>query len=225
MSANTKAKLYYSNGSCGAASFIAASYSGLLSKLDTEQVNIQGDHKTASGEDFYKINYKGNVPALVLPNGVLLNEGAAILQWIADQPESEGKLAPANGTIARYQLQNVLNFLSSELHGTAYGTFFKNRGKSVPDEIKQSWHDVLNAKLNLVSKHLLNNGEKQYLIEGRFSVADSYLYIILSWTPYLNLSLDPYPVLKAYFEHIKSLPFVKTAHDQMNAASAAAKKD
>ena len=53
-------------------------------KLETEEVSIR-THKTASGADFYAINPKGNVPALVLADGTLLNEGAASLQWIADQ--------------------------------------------------------------------------------------------------------------------------------------------
>ena len=75
-------KLYYTTTSCGAASFIAAVAAGV--HIDTEQADIRA-HKTASGADFYAINPKGNVPALVLDDNTLLNEGAAVLQWIADQ--------------------------------------------------------------------------------------------------------------------------------------------
>lgn len=75
-------KLYYTSTSCGAASFIAAVAAGI--HIDAEVVDI-GTHKTASGEDYYKINPKGNVPCLVLDDGTVLNEGAAVLQWIADQ--------------------------------------------------------------------------------------------------------------------------------------------
>jgi glutathione S-transferase len=48
------------------------------------QVDIK-THTTASGADFYAFNPKGNVPVLVLDDGTMLNEGAAVLQWIADQ--------------------------------------------------------------------------------------------------------------------------------------------
>ena len=75
-------KLYYTTSSCGAASFIAAVAAGV--HIDTEQVDIR-THVTTSGADFYKINPKGNVPALILDDGTLLNEGAAVLQFIADQ--------------------------------------------------------------------------------------------------------------------------------------------
>jgi glutathione S-transferase len=75
-------KLYYTPTSCGAASFIAAHIAGV--QLDVEQVDLR-THTTSSGADFYKINVKGNVPALVLEDGTVLNEGAAVLQYIADQ--------------------------------------------------------------------------------------------------------------------------------------------
>ncbi len=56
-------KLYYTPTSCGAASFIAAYTAGL--SFEAEQVDLRA-HRTASGLDFYAINPKGNVPALVL---------------------------------------------------------------------------------------------------------------------------------------------------------------
>ena len=75
-------KLYYTPTSCGAASFIAAHTAGVA--LECETVDLRA-HKTASGADFYAINPKGNVPGLVLDDGTVLNEGSAVLQWIADQ--------------------------------------------------------------------------------------------------------------------------------------------
>ena len=74
-------KLYYTPVSCGAASFIAAFTAGL--NLQTEQVNLK-DHVTSSGQNFFEVNPKGNVPALVLDDVTLLNEGASVLQFIAD---------------------------------------------------------------------------------------------------------------------------------------------
>ena len=75
-------KLYYTSTSCGAASFIAAVAAGI--HIEVEQVDIRA-HTTSSGADYYAINPKGNVPALVTNDGTLLNEGAAVLQYIADQ--------------------------------------------------------------------------------------------------------------------------------------------
>ena len=74
-------KLYYTPTSCGASNFIAAFYAEV--SIEAETVDLR-THTTASGVDFYTINPKGNVPALVLDDGTLLNENAATLQAIAD---------------------------------------------------------------------------------------------------------------------------------------------
>ena len=84
-------KLYYTPTSCGAASFIAAVAAGLV--IDVEQVDLK-THKTAAGEDYYAINAKGNVPALVTNDGIVLNEGAAVLQYIADQVRYDSLKCP-----------------------------------------------------------------------------------------------------------------------------------
>ena len=43
------------------------------------------------GADFYKINPKGNVPAIILDDGTVLNENAATLQYIVDQSNKFSK--------------------------------------------------------------------------------------------------------------------------------------
>lgn len=103
---------------------MAAKIAGVLGTAVTAvKVDISTHKVTSTGADFYAINPKGNVPALVLADGTLLNEGAAVLQYIADQaPEGSGLAAPYK-TSARYLLQNVLNYLASELHAS-YGPLF-----------------------------------------------------------------------------------------------------
>ena len=75
-------KLYYHPHSSAAASFIAAVAAGV--HIEVEQIDF-ATKKTTSGADFFTINPKGNVPALVLDDGTVLNEGSAVLQYIADQ--------------------------------------------------------------------------------------------------------------------------------------------
>lgn len=196
-------KLYYTPTSCGAASFIAALTAGV--NLQTEQVDLM-THKTASGADFYAINPKGNVPALVLDDGTVLNEGAAVLQFIADQ--APGKIAPENGTSGRYLVQNALNYIASEVHPNIGGLFYPN-----PDNIK----DFIKAKAATKLTYLENTfiGDKAYVAGNAFTIADSYLYIVLSWSGYVGVDLAPYPKVKAYFERIGALENVKAAHARM----------
>jgi multidrug transporter EmrE-like cation transporter len=84
--------------------------------IEVERVDIGKEpHLTQSGADFNTINAKGYVPALVLDDGQVLTEGAAIVQFLADlAPQS--RLAPAADSVERYRLQEWLTFISSELH-------------------------------------------------------------------------------------------------------------
>lgn len=195
-------KLYYTATSCGAASFISAFTGGV--NLETEQVDL-GTHKTASGADFYQINPKGNVPALILDDGTILNENTAILQYIADHAAS-GVLAPAHGTTGRYVLQNVLSYVSTEVHPSIGGLFNPTLGEETKAHIRGN----AAKKLTYLENTLVS--DKSFVVGDSFTVADAYLYIVLSWTGYVGIDLSPYPKVKLYAEKIGQLPNVKAAH-------------
>lgn len=197
-------KLYYTPSSCGAASFIAARAAGIT--IDAEQVNI-GTHITDSGADFYAINKNGNVPTLVLNDGTVLNEGAAVLQWIADQ--APGKIAPVNGSRDRYLVVNALNYVATELHKGTYAPLF-NPQLPARDYFLQA----ASAKLQHVNDSILAGGKK-YLVGDSPTIADFYLYIVLTWSPYVNIDLSPYANVVAYKERVGGLDFVVKAHQDM----------
>src|SRR5688572_33208757 len=104
-------QLYFSPGACSLASHIALREAGLSFDLKRTDVKTK---KLEDGSDYFAVNSKGAVPALRLDNGQVLTEGPAIVQYLADQ--KPGTLAPANGTIERYRVQEWLNYITSELH-------------------------------------------------------------------------------------------------------------
>ena len=197
-------KLYYTATSCGAASFIAAFTAGV--QLETEQVDLKS-HQTASGVDFYTINPKGNVPALILDDGTLLNENAAVLQYIADL--APGKIAPLNGDVARSVLQNVLSYIGTEVHPSIGGLFNPNLGEETKAFIKGN----AAKKLTFLESTLI--GDKSFLVGNSFTIADSYLYIVISWTKYVGIDITPFPKVVAYYERIGALENVKDAHERI----------
>jgi glutathione S-transferase len=199
-------KLYYTPTSCGAASFLAAHIAGL--GYDAEVVDIY-KHLTPSGEDYYAINPKGNVPCLVLDDGTVLNEGSAVLQYIADQ--APGSIAPRNGETARYLVQNSLNHTASEVH-TGIGTLFY---PGHTDETRAFFGKLIEKRLTFVENHVVKN--KQFVVGDSLTIADLYLYIALSWCPYVKVDLSPYPNVQAYFDGIKNLPQVQSGYAQMTA--------
>lgn len=193
-------KLYYSPGACSLSPHIALREAGL--PFDLVQVDL-ATKKTASGQDYLKINPAGYVPCLQLDDGRTLSEGPAIVQYVADQVPDK-QLAPANGSFERYQLQQWLNFISAELHKSFSPLF--NPGAS--DDWKNAVRQTLNARLERVARQLEH---APYLLGEQLSVADTYLFVVLGWSAHVNLDLSPWPSLQAFMGRIAGRDAVQAA--------------
>ncbi len=191
-------KLYYSNGACSMAPHIVLRESGLPFDLVRASTKT---HQLDDGTDFYTINDKGSVPVLELDSGERLTEGPAIVQYVADQVPAMN-LAPANGTMARYRLQEWLNFITSELHKT-YGPLFR---PTTPEEYKVVSKESLAKKYALVDKWLTG---KNYTLGDAFSVADAYLFTVTSWAPHVGLDLSSFKNVDAFMARMAARPKVQ----------------
>ncbi len=191
-------KLYYSPGACSLSPHIALAEAGL--SVEYVKVNLR-EKKTEAGDDYLKVTSKGQVPALGLDGGAVLTEGPAIVQYIADKAPN-AKLAPANGTTERYELQEWLNLITSELHKSFSPLF----NPTMPEEAKTIFRDKINKTLGYIDGKLAG---KDYLMGSQFSVADGYLFTILRWAMGQKFELPAN--LKTYFDRVAARPKVKEA--------------
>jgi len=192
-------KLYYSPAACSLSPHIALAESGLDYTL--EKVNLK-DHTAQHEGDFYAINPKGYVPALRLADGTLLTEGPAIVQYIADQAPA-ARLAPPNGTLPRYQLQSWLNFISTEVH-KQFSPLFK---ADATEDAKAAARAQIGKRLDYIAEQLAG---KDYLM-GEFSVADGYLYTVLSWGQWTAIEIAQWPALTAFMQRMRARAGVQRA--------------
>jgi glutathione S-transferase len=183
--------LYYSPGACSLADHIALNEAGLAH--DLVKVDLRAK-KTEADDDFWQINPKGYVPALGLDNGELLSENVAIMTWIAGQ---EPNLAP-KGEMAQIRLIETLTYISTELH-KAFGPFFSGAA----DDAKAAAGERIKKRLSLLAPRV----EQGYLFGPDFTVADAYLFTMLTWCKRVGLEVDaPFP---AYFERVAAREAVK----------------
>ena len=192
-------KLYYAPGACSLSPHIVSRELGIpleLKKVNTKDKTVEG------GGDYWQVNPRGYVPALVLDNGETLTEGPAIVQYLADQKPEAG-LAPKAGSFERYRLQEWLNFLTSEIHKT-FSPLFK---PNTPEEYKKIAKENLAGRFDWLDKQLAG---KEYLA-GSFSVADAYLFVLLNWTKPTQIDLSRWPNLVAFQKRVGSRPKVKEA--------------
>ena len=193
-------KLYYSPGACSLTPNIVLREAGLAFEPVLAPTKT---HKLEDGTDYYTINPLGYVPLLELDDGTRLREVPVIVQYIADQSPAKN-LAPANGTMARYRLQEWLTFISTELH-KSFGPLFN---AAVPDAGKQVFRDRLAKRYEWVNQQLEG---KEYLVNTHFTVADAYLFVVTRWAKPLAVDLSAYPNVVAHSQRIEARPAVQDA--------------
>lgn len=190
-------KLYAMPGTCALAPNIALQWAG----ADYDVVLMK--HGDQRKPEYLEINPMGKVPALVLEDGSVLTEAAAILNWIADtHPDADLGGRDAD---ERYRINQWLSFMSSEVHASGYGPHFGPQ-RFHPDEaeherVRATAHERLRGLYAELERRLDGNAHP---LGGRRTIADAYLYVLVLWIELTPLSLDDYPGLKRFREAMRA---------------------
>jgi glutathione S-transferase len=191
-------RLYYSPGACSLAPHLVAREGGI--ELDLVKVDLTSK-RTADDRDFHTVNPKGYVPTLELDDGRVVTEVAVVVQYLADLKPESG-LVPACGTFERYRVQEMLNFVGTELHKR-----FTPLWHRPSDEVRAPIVAAIVRRLADVERHL---GAQTLLFGDVFTVADAYLYAILRWA---RITKVPVPdSLQAYMTRLVARPAVQAVH-------------
>lgn len=183
----------------------------------------------SDGTEFKTVSWKGKVPALKLPNGEILTELPIIIQYIADQVRfffpyfflkcslngycsvllqvPELAIVPKSGSMARYRLLELLNFLNSDMHQSFRPLFFDWH-----EESKEMAKNALQKGFARVSSLLQYH---EFLLGKSFGPADAYAYNLLRWSKTLKLGLlEEHESLSKFFEKVENLPVVQNVLTQ-----------
>jgi glutathione S-transferase len=194
-------QLYFRPMACSLASRIALMEAGIDARYHL--VNLRTKKLVEDDSDFRAISSKGAVPVLVLENGELLTENAAVLQYIADLRPGYG-LAPPFGDPDRYRLQEWLSFIGSEIHKAfLFPTFWYKDDASIAKPRAR-----IGQTLSVPAAHL---AAREFLVGGRFTVADALLTWALLLLRPAGVEVAQWPSLSAYLERMQSRPAVKDA--------------
>lgn len=192
-------KLYYSPGACSLAAHIVADEADL--RLQLEKVDLKS-HKTENGQDYYRINPKGYVPAIQLDDGSTLTENIAILNYLADHTAHK-LFAPEPGSMEHYRLEEWLGFITTELH-KSFGPFFQGGTETE----KRKSKDKILKRLAYADEQLKG---RNFLMGDRMTVADAYLFVMLTWAKKQKFDLARFANLTAFFDRMSGRPSVQRA--------------
>lgn len=193
-------KLFYKPGACSLASHITLRESG----KDFTLIGVDLMHKRMeNGDDFLKVNPKGQVPALLLDDNTLLTEGVAIMQYLADSVADRQLLAPV-GSINRYKTLEWLNFIATELH-KGFTPLFR---ADTPEDYKPTVRALLDKKLAYIDESLAG---AQWISGSRFTIADAYLFTVLRWAFAVKMDMAGYQNIADYMARVAARPAVAAA--------------
>ena len=197
-------KLYYAPGACSLAPHIVAREAGV--PVELVKVDLATHKLAEGGGDYLAINPRGYVPLLELDDGERVTEVAVIVQYLAEQGTNPNpNLLPPVGTRERLRVQQWLNVVATELHKTFSPWLWH---KETAESTKAA------AKAKLATRFAELDGvlaRQPYLTGRRFTVADAYPFVIVSWSNLLAVDLGPYPNLRTLLDRVAARPAVRDA--------------
>ena len=78
----------------------------------------------------------------------------------------------------------------------------------MPAEWRQVTKEGLARKFGYLAGQVAG---RDHLLGARFTVADAYLFVVLSWLRYLEMDLAAWPALQAYQARVAARPAVQAA--------------
>lgn len=188
-------KLYYYKNACSLAVRIIINELSLSVEYES-LVELQvRDKKTQSGEDFYKINPKNQIPVLILEDGRILTECVVIMQYLAELRANE--TLTQSKSFNKYRVLEWLNYEASELHKN----FVPIISPIVPLEAKGVFTKLFMSRLKFVNKSLEG---RDFLVSDCFTIADAYMFVILSWLRLISVNTSEFGNLERYLDNLKT---------------------
>ncbi|MBC7692398.1 MAG: glutathione S-transferase family protein [Methylotenera sp.] len=199
-------KLYFSAGSCSASCHIAIEETG----MSYQPMKVDFDKPDATLAEMERLNPLGAAPVMVSSDGRTLTQNIAILEHIADSNPAS-KLLAAPGTWERLETMSWTSFVASDLHKAFLPLFM---GKSMASteaaqgEIAEFAKKDIAKLLTYVDGKLAN---RDYLMGKIFTIADSYLFVVVGWCKWVGVTTEPYSNLNAFMTRTYQRPAVQKA--------------
>jgi GST-like protein len=155
---------------------------------------------------YKQVNPTGKVPALALPDGTVMFESAAILVHLA-LLNPQAVLAPPPGTTRHAAFLQWMIFLSANVYEAVLRIYYSDRYSSRGEEdaavIREQALADYRTQIGLIARHL-----QPYVLGAEYSIADVYLYMLVSWYPDRDQLAMRVPALGAHWDLLRARPAV-----------------
>jgi glutathione S-transferase/GST-like protein len=147
-----------------------------------EKIAVDVEKEENRSAEFLAVNPTGQVPALVLPDGTVMTESAAMVLHITDR-HPEAKLAPPAGSPESARFQRWLIFMAAAIYPTDQRLYYPDRittDAAGTEGIEAAARADMDRYFALVNDAL---DPGPYLLGETYSAADVYLWMLAKWHP------------------------------------------
>ncbi|MBW2390714.1 MAG: glutathione S-transferase family protein [Deltaproteobacteria bacterium] len=172
-----------------------------------EKIVIDFEKEEHKSDEFLSVNPMGQIPALVLPDGTLMTETAAMLLQIVDR-HPEAKLAPPAGSAERARFLRWLFYLASNVYPTNLRFYYPERHSTDPsaaEGIKAAAEAALDEQFKILNDAL---DPGPYLLGETFSAVDILLWMLIDWHPDTTRLFEQAPRLERIVELVQARPAI-----------------
>jgi glutathione S-transferase/GST-like protein len=149
----------------------------------------------------------GQIPALVLPDGTLMTESAAMVLHICDR-HPEAKLAPPVGSPESARFQRWLVFMAVTIYTADLRLFYADRfttDATGVDGITASARADMDRYFSILNDAL---DPGPYLLGESFSAVDVYLWMLAKWHPDTTQLFADNPRIARLMDLVEARPAV-----------------
>lgn len=166
-------------GDKGSGAFAAeAALAEAGAKWELHQISLKGDEQRRP--EFLAVNPSGKIPALQLPEGVVITETLAMLLVIAERYAATGLLPPI-GSAARAQALRWLAFMASEIYPIVeiedYPARFVPEGAQ-SDALRTVARDRIRERMLILEQTVAG----PWFLANGFTACDIYAAMFCRWS-------------------------------------------
>ncbi len=196
-------KLYAKKGAGSAAVEAVLAVCGADYRIEDLQRDAGGQFPAILRE----VNPKGEVPTLILPDGAIMTESAAILIHLADIFPGAA-LAPATFSPLRPHYLRWMVFLATTVYMSDLRMFYPERYTVEPAGaagIKAKAVAGMERELAILSDAI---GEGPFILGAAMSAVDIYAAMLVTWAPDVAALFARHPNLKVLHDRVAAVPAI-----------------
>jgi glutathione S-transferase len=174
---------------------------------DYELITIKRDKERRPPADYLAVNPLGQVPTLILPDGKVMTESAAIAIHLADN-NPEARLSPALSSPLRPDFLRWLIYLATTVYTSDLRIYYAERYTLDPhgaDAVKQAAVAAMVKEWSIFAAAL---GDKTFALGQTFSILDVYVAMLATWNIDVAAFFRRYPNVKGLYDRVVSRPAV-----------------